>query len=107
MLVVCTLILAPASCLAANASAAPADPSPPPRAGQADQIVSIARQVMVKNDLNAVIISVRIGNRDLVTTMLGNSMTGVPATTRMHFRNGAVAICVIEAGRPEGGQPRR
>ena len=92
LLVVWSLILAPVSYQAANARAAAADPSPPPRAGQAEQIVSIARQVMEQNDLNAVIISVRIGNRDLVTTMLGNSMTGVPATTRMHFRNGAVAI---------------
>lgn len=93
LLVVCSLILAPASCLAANASAA-SEPSPT-NAGQAEQIVSIARQVMEQNDLNAVIISVRIGNRDVVTTALDKSMTGVQATTRMHLRNGAVAISYL------------
>jgi CubicO group peptidase (beta-lactamase class C family) len=47
---------------------------------------------MVADDLNAVIVRVTIDGKPLVTDALGNSMTGLPATTAMHFRNGAVAI---------------
>ena len=31
----------------------------------------------------------------MVTSASGESMTGVPATTDMHFRNGAVAISYV------------
>ncbi|HXW46707.1 MAG TPA: serine hydrolase domain-containing protein, partial [Streptosporangiaceae bacterium] len=62
---------------------------------QAQHIVAIARQVMRAHDLKAVIISVRIGSRNVVTKALGDSMTGVPATPAMHFRNGSVAISYL------------
>ncbi len=47
---------------------------------------------MAADGLNAVIVRVTIDGKPLVTYALGHSMTGVPATTAMHFRNGAVAI---------------
>jgi CubicO group peptidase (beta-lactamase class C family) len=67
---------------------------PPPQAdrGQAAVIVALARDAMAKYDLRAVIVRVTIDGQDLVTEALGESMTGVPATADMHFRNGAVAI---------------
>jgi CubicO group peptidase (beta-lactamase class C family) len=59
---------------------------------QAEAIVAIARDIMDKQDVKAVIVRVLIDGQEIVTEALGESMTGVPATTEMHFRNGAVAI---------------
>ena len=70
-----------------------------PVAGQPDDraeaIVAIARDIMAKQDVNAVILRVTIDGQEVVTAALGESMTGVPATTDMHFRNGAVAIFYV------------
>jgi CubicO group peptidase (beta-lactamase class C family) len=60
-------------------------------ADRADAIVSLAREVMEKHHLRAVILRVIIDCEEIVTSALGESMTGVPATTEMQFRNGAVA----------------
>jgi CubicO group peptidase (beta-lactamase class C family) len=81
-------------------SARPADAAPrrqaTPVAGtpgdQAEAIVAIARDIMDKQDVKAVIVRVLIDGPEIVTEALGESMSGVPATTEMHFRNGAVAI---------------
>ena len=62
---------------------------------QASAIVAIARAAMTQYDLRAVILRVTIDGHDVVTQALGESMTGVPATTDMHFRNGAVAISYV------------
>jgi CubicO group peptidase (beta-lactamase class C family) len=62
---------------------------------QAAQIVAIAREAMETYSLNAVIVRVTIDGQEVVTAALGESMTGVPATTDMHFRNGAVAISYV------------
>jgi CubicO group peptidase (beta-lactamase class C family) len=59
---------------------------------RAEAIVAIAREIMESQDLRAVILRVTIDGQEVVTTALGESMTGVPATPEMHFRNGAVAI---------------
>ncbi len=45
--------------------------------------------------LKAVIVRVTIDGREVVTHAVGDSMAGVPATTDMHFRNGAVAISYV------------
>jgi D-alanyl-D-alanine carboxypeptidase len=63
--------------------------------GKADDIVAIAKEAMKQDDLKAVILSVSIGNKNIVTTALGQSMTGVPATTQMHFRIGSVAFAYL------------
>jgi CubicO group peptidase (beta-lactamase class C family) len=60
-----------------------------------DDIVAIAQEAMQQNDLQAVILSVSIGNQNIVTTALGQSMTGVPATTGMHFRIGSVSFAYL------------
>jgi CubicO group peptidase (beta-lactamase class C family) len=59
---------------------------------QAEAILAIARDTMEQQDLKAVIVRVLIDGQEIVTEAMGESMTGVPATTEMHFRNGAVAI---------------
>ncbi len=63
--------------------------------GQAAHIVAIARQAMGEMGLKAVIVRVVIDGKVIVTDALGESMTGVPATPDMHFRNGAVAFSYV------------
>jgi D-alanyl-D-alanine carboxypeptidase len=63
--------------------------------GKAEHIVAIAQEAMKQYDLKAVIVSVSIGKQTIVTRALGQSMTGVPATTKMHWRNGNVAVSYL------------
>ncbi|HZA91353.1 MAG TPA: serine hydrolase domain-containing protein, partial [Gemmatimonadales bacterium] len=58
----------------------------------AEAIVGIAREIMEKQDVKAVILRVTIDGQEIVTAARGETMTGVPARPDMHFRNGAVAI---------------
>jgi CubicO group peptidase (beta-lactamase class C family) len=69
-----------------------ATPVPGAPGDQAEAIIAIARDIVDKQDVKAVIVRVLIDGQEIVTEALGESMTGVPATTEMHFRNGAVAI---------------
>jgi CubicO group peptidase (beta-lactamase class C family) len=50
---------------------------------------------MTDLDLRAVLVHVQQGDEVLASLAFGESMTGVPATTDMHFRNGAVAISLV------------
>ena len=70
-------------------------PQVKPDCARANHIVALAKQAMQQHDLQAVILSVSIGNQHVVTTALGQSMTGVPATTQMHWRNGNVAVSYL------------
>jgi CubicO group peptidase (beta-lactamase class C family) len=47
---------------------------------------------MAKNHFKAVIVQVRSNGANVYTGAFGDSMTGVPATPDMHFRNGALAF---------------
>jgi D-alanyl-D-alanine carboxypeptidase len=58
----------------------------------AHRIVAIAREVKKENDLNAVIVRVDVRGDEVARTAIGHSMTGIPASTRMHFRIGSIAI---------------
>ena len=62
---------------------------------KADAIMKIVRQSMTDLHLKAVIVRATIDGKEIVTEALGESMTGVPATPDMHFRNGAVAISYV------------
>jgi CubicO group peptidase (beta-lactamase class C family) len=77
-----------ASCVAPAVSTA----SAASRHDQAAAIVAIARKAMSTYHLKAVILRVTVDNKPVVTRALGFSMTDVPATTAMHFRNNAVAF---------------
>lgn len=59
---------------------------------QAAAVMRLVRTTMSECDLRSVIVRVTIDGKNLVTRAVGESMTGVPATTDMHFRNGAVSI---------------
>ena len=59
---------------------------------KADAVRQIVRDTMGEQHLKAVIVRVSVDGKDVLTEAFGESMTGVPASTKMHFRNGAVAI---------------
>jgi CubicO group peptidase (beta-lactamase class C family) len=63
-----------------------------PRSAQSSAIAAIVRQAMTTYHLKAVIVKVTQGGQPVATQAFGGSMTGVPATTAMYFRNGAVAF---------------
>ena len=50
---------------------------------------------MKTDHLRAVIVKVTQGDKVVINQAFGESMTGVPATTAMHFRNGAVAFAYL------------
>ena len=58
-------------------------------------MLALAQTLRTENDLAAVILRVDVGQRRLLRTGLGNSMDGVAATPRMHWRIGSVAIAYL------------
>lgn len=64
----------------------------PEQAAEIDQLVQTFRE---QNGLRAVIVKVSVDGEEVITRAYGESMTGVPATPDMHFRNGAVAISYV------------
>jgi CubicO group peptidase (beta-lactamase class C family) len=62
---------------------------------QITAIKSIASDAMKEYNLKALIVQVTAEGRQLYTEALGESMSGVPATPAMHFRNGAMAFTYI------------
>jgi CubicO group peptidase (beta-lactamase class C family) len=55
-------------------------------------IEAVVRKSMAANHLRAAIVQVRASGSGVYAGAFGESMTGVPATTDMHFRNGALAF---------------
>lgn len=74
--------------LLAQASTVHADSHP-------DAIEKIVRDSMRENHLRAVIVRVTRGDKVVTTRAFGQSLTGVKATKRMRFRNGAVAFAYV------------
>jgi CubicO group peptidase (beta-lactamase class C family) len=76
---------------------APHSPAPPNSADTAksDAVMRVVRNFMTQAHLRAVILRVTLDGKEIVTQAVGDSMTGVPASTDMHFRNGAVAISYV------------
>lgn len=62
---------------------------------EAARITDIAEQAMNQHGLRAIIVRVVVDGRVIVTLARGESMTGIPATPDMHFRNGAVAFAYL------------
>ncbi|MFE2561662.1 serine hydrolase domain-containing protein [Streptomyces sp. NPDC059352] len=63
-----------------------------PDHGTPRDVLRIAERAKADMGLESVILRVTVDGREVVTTALGDSMTGVPADPAMHFRNGNVAI---------------
>lgn len=58
-------------------------------------ITAVVRETMEETGLRAAIYRVFANGEEVVTGALGESMTGVPATPEMHFRNGAVTYSYL------------
>lgn len=80
---------------ARRTAAAPLQQATPQASPDPDAIMAVVRETMTRNDLKAAIFRVLIDGEEVITAALGESMTGVPATTDMHFRNGAVTYSYI------------
>src|SRR6266705_4593579 len=63
-----------------------------PQSQQASGITAIVQKAMKTEHLRAVIVKVTQDDKVVISQAFGESMTGVPATTTMHFRHGAVAF---------------
>src|SRR5215212_2626382 len=76
-------------------------PSTPPGTGasadpvQAAAVDKVVQEAMKARHLRAVIVRATIDGKDIITKAYGESVTGVPATIDMHFRNGAIAISYV------------
>src|SRR5256714_6221369 len=66
-----------------------------PQSDQASAIAAIVQKAMKSDHLRAVIVKVMQGDEVVISQAFGESMIGVPATTAMHFRNGAVAFAYL------------
>jgi D-alanyl-D-alanine carboxypeptidase len=55
-------------------------------------VESVIDQSVQDNDLRAALVRIDIGNRTLARVATGDSMAGVPANLRMHYRIGSIAI---------------
>jgi CubicO group peptidase (beta-lactamase class C family) len=91
----CGSALAVTTSEAASAQQAAAQAGPSASAQQRSAIVDIAQNALNTMQLNAVILRVTVNGKPIVTQALGSSVPGVPATTSMHFPNGAVAFSYL------------
>jgi CubicO group peptidase (beta-lactamase class C family) len=89
-LVIASLILG-----CGHKSAPPASQADSADKAKADAVMRVVHNAMTQAHLKAAIVRVTVDGKEVVTQAVGDSMTGVPATTDMHFRNGAVAISYV------------
>src|SRR5881397_667381 len=66
-----------------------------PQPDQASAIATIVQNAIKTEHLRAVIVKVTQDDKVITSQAFGESMSGVPATTAMHFRNGAVAFAYL------------
>ena len=78
---------------AASGSSSPTGGPTPAASPVSDpEIAAIVEDAMVDLQLAAVIVQAQVGDEAVISQAFGESMSGVPATTDMSFRNGAVAF---------------
>ncbi len=91
-LMVGTLLVALALGVSSLSVGVPSASAATPTTSQAAGIAAIVRKAMTTYQLRAAIVRVTEGNKVITTQAFGESMNGAPATTDMHFRQGAVAF---------------
>ena len=91
----CSVILTLVLLTSCAPGALPSESPTTTESAKADAVMRIVRDTMAQAHLKAVIVRVTVDGKEVVTQALGESMTGVPAATNMHFRNGAVAISYV------------
>jgi D-alanyl-D-alanine carboxypeptidase len=93
-------------CMGARPAMAQAASGPPPNPDP-DRLRAIVQAEAAKLRTKAVLFGMWVGDREILTTALGHSMTTVPATTDMHYRIGGIAetfmstllLMLVEQGR--------
>jgi len=80
---------------AASTSALPASSAGSPDPALANKIRAFVEQTIDEQHLRAVIVEVTKSREPVISAAFGETMSGVPATVDMHFRNGAVAISYV------------
>ena len=85
-------LVAVAAALACSIAFAAARAPTASAASVQSRINALIRDAIARHGIRAVIFQATTNGRTIMTAAYGNSQTGVPATTNMHFRNGAVAI---------------
>lgn len=73
----------------------PPTTTPTTHTAKAEAVRQIMQDTMATEHLKSALVKVTVDGKDVLTEAFGESMTGVPATTDMHFRNGAVAISYV------------
>lgn len=71
---------------------APAAPAAQSSSQTSATVAKIAADAMKRYHLKGMIVQVRRDGQNVYFRAMGESMTGVPVTTAMHFRNGAMAF---------------
>src|SRR6476469_10088804 len=66
-----------------------------PQPDHCSAITKIVHKARKPDHLRSVIVKVTQGDKVVISQAFGESMNGVPATTAMHFRNGAVAFAYL------------
>jgi CubicO group peptidase (beta-lactamase class C family) len=94
-----------AACTSPSNTPAPTSPpsAPPTTPGitasadpaKAAAVDNVVQEAIKARHLRAVIVRATIDGKEIITKAYGESMTGVPATVDMHFRNGAIAISYV------------
>jgi CubicO group peptidase (beta-lactamase class C family) len=80
---------------ATTAAMTPGGAGSPVDSTRAAAIATIVQDAMRTEHLRAVIVKVSQGDQLVANQAFGESMDGVPATTDLHFRNGAVAFAYL------------
>ncbi len=65
------------------------------RTAEATAVRQIVQEAMRTEHLKSVLVKVTVDGKEVLSEAFGESMSGVPAHTDMHFRNGAVAISYV------------
>ncbi|OBF25212.1 serine hydrolase domain-containing protein [Mycobacterium sp. ACS4331] len=73
----------------------PPTAAPTTHTAQADAIRAVVKSVMASEHLKSALVRVTVDGKEVISEAFGESITGVPASTDMHFRNGAVAISYV------------
>ncbi|CAN5418653.1 serine hydrolase domain-containing protein [soil metagenome] len=83
----------------ASACLSPENPplatTPTTHTAEAQEVTRIVEDTMRAEHLQSAIVKVTVDGKEVLTDAFGESMSGVPATADMHFRNGAVAISYV------------
>lgn len=87
-------LAAAVACVALGATTGAAHASAPT---QAQRIDALVRDVVQNEGVHAALVQAQVGNRIVIRKAYGQSAPGVPASVKMHYRNGNIAAAYVSA----------